>query len=57
MARSFDSGAYIDVQTWTSDTSNSFPVSIALHSPPVSISEFTDAYPQKNETDATNNDW
>ena len=39
MASSFDSGPYIDVQTWTSGTSNSFPVSIALHSPPVSISE------------------
>jgi hypothetical protein len=43
-------GAYIDVQTWTSGTSNSFPVSIALHSPPVSISESHCAYTQNNET-------
>src|SRR5258708_29255793 len=45
------STAYIDVQTWTSGTSNSFPVSIALHSPPASISESLCAYTQKNETD------
>jgi hypothetical protein len=43
-------GAYIDVQTWTSRTSNSFPVSIALRSPPVSISESHLCYTQKNET-------